>query len=200
MPMLSGPLPASLWEQLAKYLHLLSRWNQKMNLTAIRNPQELVEVHLAECLRCAQRLPQGIQTLLDFGSGAGLPGIPIQLARPEIAVTLTESQSKKSAFLQEAVRVLGMHQSHVYAGRVEAMPAEQCFDVVTLRAVDQMEQILPAAIERVAQGGWCVVLTTEMQMQAIRGATPELAWQVGDTISGSMQRILLLGQRTIETH
>ncbi|MGC9292174.1 MAG: 16S rRNA (guanine(527)-N(7))-methyltransferase RsmG [Acidobacteriaceae bacterium] len=189
------PLPSGIWEQLAAYLELLLRWNQRMDLTAVRQPQELAQVHLAESLRCAQLLPPGTATLLDFGSGAGLPGVPIQLARPEIAVTLAESQTKKAMFLQEVVRVLGLRQTTVHAGRVEAMPARQCFDAVVLRAVDQMEKALPLAAVRIAEGGWCAVFTTEAQAGAIRARLPEIVWLAGDRVPGSAQRILLSGQR-----
>ncbi len=188
-------LSAEIWKQLAIYVDLLYRWNQRMNLTAVRDPEELAAVHLGECLRCAQLLPAGIASLLDFGSGAGLPGIPIQLTRPEIAVTLAESQGKKAGFLREAVRVLGQKQATVYAGRVEAIPATQRFDAVTLRAVDAMELALPAAAERVAPGGWCVVLTTEAQAEPVRALLPEMAWQTEAALPGSKQRVVLLGQR-----
>ena len=191
----ASSLPANLWEQLAAYVNLLYRWNQRMNLTAVRQPQELAQVHLAECLRCAQLLPPGIATLLDFGSGAGLPGIPIQLARPEISVTLAESQLKKATFLREAARVLGLQQTTVYAGRVEAMPAAQTFDAVTLRAVDQMDKALPAAAQRVARGGWCAVLTTAAQAPAVRALLPGPTWQERESLPGSTQRVVLLGQR-----
>ena len=98
-------------------------------------------------------------TLLDFGSGAGLPGIPIAIVRPDIRVTLGESQRKKAAFLREAVRVLSLP-SEVYDGRIENMPTSRVFDAVTLRAVDKMAEACRTAIERVAPGGWLVVFAT----------------------------------------
>ena len=91
-----------------EYLALILRWNSRMNLTAIRDEEEILARHFVESIACAQHFPEGIGTLLDFGSGAGFPGIPIALCRPEIAVTLAESQSKKAAFLQETVRILGL--------------------------------------------------------------------------------------------
>ena len=96
----------ALLEQLSAYLDLLVRWNTRLNLTAIREPEEIVERHFGESLFTARHLPSG-ETLLDFGSGAGFPGLPIQLALPWLRVTLAESQKKKSSFLREAVRVLG---------------------------------------------------------------------------------------------
>lgn len=188
-------LPTDIWEKLAAYVELLGRWNQRMNLTAVRDPRQWVELHVAECLRCAQQIPPGVMALLDFGSGAGLPGIPIALARPEITVTLAESQQKKATFLREAVRVLHLPQSAVCSGRVEEMTAGRVFDVVALRAVDQMERALPAAVRRVASGGWCTVLTTEPEVESLQRALPEVLWGEADRIPGSRQRVILLGQK-----
>src|SRR5450755_2883251 len=95
-------------EKFESYLALLLRWNSRVNLTATRDEDGILKRHFVESIACAEALPSGIVTLLDFGSGGGLPGIPIALCRPEITVTLAESQGKKAAFLQEAVRVLGI--------------------------------------------------------------------------------------------
>src|SRR6185369_12464 len=114
------------------YLELILRWNARTNLTAVRDPEGIIQRHFLESIACARMLPVGIATLLDFGSGAGLPGIPIALCRPEIAVTLAESQGKKAAFLREAVRGLELNPA-VFAGRAESLPTQ--FDCVTLRAV-----------------------------------------------------------------
>ncbi len=140
------------------YLELLQKWNSKLNLTAIRSPEEILRRHFVECIFCARNLPEGIATLLDFGSGAGFPGIPIALCRPEIQVTLAESQAKKAAFLREAGRVLGLA-TEVYGGRAEAMTAQ--FDAVAMRAVDKMAVAVPAAIGRLKAGGRLILLVGE---------------------------------------
>ena len=132
--------------QLATYLELILKWNARTNLTAIRTPGEIVRRHFGESLFAGIHLGD-CATLLDFGSGAGFPGIPIQLLRPDVAVTLAESQSKKAAFLREAVRSLGLS-SEVWAKRVEEMPSNRRFDVVTLRAVDTMEAAVREAATR----------------------------------------------------
>jgi 16S rRNA (guanine527-N7)-methyltransferase len=132
--------------QLATYLDLILKWNAKLNLTAIRTPEEVVRRHFGESLFAGAHLGP-CSTLLDFGSGAGFPGIPIRLLRPEVAVTLAESQGKKAAFLREAVRTLGLT-VEVYASRVELMPASRRFDTVTLRAVDNMESAVLQAANR----------------------------------------------------
>jgi len=176
--------PANLLPQISTYLDLLLRWNARTNLTAIRDPERIVERHFGESLFCAlqlskllpptdlssrpeaERSADGVErpassqpaTLLDFGSGAGFPGLPIQLLLPDLRVTLAESQGKKASFLREAVRTLNLPHTTVWAGRVEEMPSSQTFSGVTLRAVDKMDQALAAARPRVAPGGWLVTL------------------------------------------
>ncbi len=152
----------TLLSQLSLYLDLLLKWNARTNLTAIRDPREIVRRHFGESLFAARHLDPVTPTLLDFGSGAGFPGLPIALLRPDIQVTLAESQNKKATFLREAVRTLGLS-SEVWAARVESMPAERRFHTVTLRAVDTMEAALPVARTRIAAGiasGGCLVLLT----------------------------------------
>jgi 16S rRNA (guanine527-N7)-methyltransferase len=159
-----NPLPAGAAERFAEYYDLLERWNAKLNLTAIRKPEEVLRRHFLECIFCAQQLPGEIHTLLDYGSGGGFPGIPIVLCRPEIEVTLAESQAKKASFLREAVRILGLN-AEVYANRVEAMEKQRRFAAVTLRAVDKMEKAVLAAVDRVDRGGWLVLLANpEMEL------------------------------------
>jgi 16S rRNA (guanine527-N7)-methyltransferase len=140
-----------LYEGLERYLDLLLKWNAKTNLTAVRDEKGIVQRHFGESLFLVEHLPK-FGTLLDFGSGAGFPGIPIQLKRPSAVVTLAESQMKKASFLREAVRTL-LLAAEVWDKRVEKMPAERVFDVVTMRAVDDMPAMLPLAAARVRQGG-----------------------------------------------
>src|SRR5271156_6896151 len=128
--------PPGLYTQLSTYLDLLLKWNARTTLTAIRNPEEIVRRHFGESLFAAQRIGTP-DTLLDLGSGAGFPGLPIALLRPEIHVTLAESQNKKATFLREVVRNLKLP-TEIWAARVETMPEARLFHTVTLRAVDNM--------------------------------------------------------------
>lgn len=148
--------PATLRAQLSTYLDLLLRWNARTNLTAIRDPEEIVRRHFGESLFTATHLPPAT-TLLDFGSGAGFPGLPIQLLLPNLAVTLSESQGKKASFLREAVRILELP-TEVWSARVEAMPADRLFSIVALRAVDNMDSALSEAARRTQPGGTIAVL------------------------------------------
>jgi 16S rRNA (guanine527-N7)-methyltransferase len=155
-------LPVSLLPRLSTYLDLLLKWNARTNLTAIRDPAEIVRRHFGESLFAARHLnspdldspdldssntARGALTLLDFGSGAGFPGLPIALLRPDIHVTLAESQNKKATFLREVVRTLALS-TEVWSGRVESMPATRQFHTVTLRAVDNMTAAIAAAAPR----------------------------------------------------
>ncbi len=140
-------IPAALLPQLSTYLDLLIKWNARTNLTAIREPEEIVQRHFGESLFAARHLDLNTPTLLDFGSGAGFPGLPIALLRPDIRVTLAESQNKKATFLREAVRTLNLP-VEVWPGRVEAMPGARQFHTVALRAVDNMDAAIAAAANR----------------------------------------------------
>jgi 16S rRNA (guanine527-N7)-methyltransferase len=157
-PYLTDP-PAALLSQLSLYLDLLLKWNARTNLTAIRDPEEIVSRHFGESLFAARHLASNTPTLLDFGSGAGFPGIPIGLLRPDIQVTLAESQNKKASFLREAVRTLNLS-TEVWPSRVEEMSIDRRFHTVTLRAVDNMEAALGLAKVHVVSGGQLLLLTT----------------------------------------
>lgn len=185
------PLYPELSERFAEYLALLLRWNAKLNLTAVRQPQQIVERHFAESIYAAGQIPQITKTLLDFGSGAGLPGVPIAICRPEISVTLAESQQKKAAFLKEVVRALRL-KAEVFAGRVESMP-DRLFDVVILRAVDKMEAATQTAVAKVAPGGRLILFATRTTQDALQSGLPGLDWQSPVPIPGLAHGILLTG-------
>jgi 16S rRNA (guanine527-N7)-methyltransferase len=133
-------------------------------------------------------------TLIDFGSGAGFPGIPIALVRPEILVTLGESQAKKAAFLREAVRSLELNAS-VFDGRIEAMPPAQKFDVVTLRAVDRMAEACALAIDRLADRGALVVFATTSTEAQVRNATYGISWQDSIHLAQRKDAFLMIGRK-----
>jgi 16S rRNA (guanine527-N7)-methyltransferase len=195
-PYLVDSIEDSSINQLGSYLDLLTKWNARTNLTSIREPAEIVQQHFGESIFAGSQIAQRIApnaTLLDFGSGAGFPGLPIQILLPGLQITLAESQSKKASFLREAVRTLDLPTT-VYAGRVEDMPSAQRFDVVTLRAVDNMQAALAAAVPRLNPGGTLAVLTTEGQRAAVLAETPAILWAEAIAIPKTDQRILLLGQ------
>lgn len=188
-------IPQDALDKFEAYLALLLKWNSRINLTAIREPEGIIRRHFTECIQGAQALPVVAgATLLDFGSGAGFPGIPIAICRPEIHVTLAESQRKKAAFLREAIRVLEL-KAEVFDGRVEEMPSEQRFSFVALRAVDKMVDATALAIQRLAPEGWIVIFSTKEAGARLEAAHPELAWSTGLSMTGMSRGEILMGQR-----
>ncbi len=188
-----APLDEETAGRFGSYLSLFVRWNERLNLSAIRDEEGILSRHFVESIVVAHVLPLGIRTLLDFGSGAGLPGIPIALCRPEIAVTLAESQGKKAAFLQEAVRELGIS-TKVHAGRAEALRA--VFDCVVLRAVDRMPKAVAAAVGLVGPAGWLALMATGTEIASLRSAAgAEILWSEPVILPSANDRILALGQR-----
>jgi 16S rRNA (guanine527-N7)-methyltransferase len=175
------------------YLSLILRWNSRMSLTAIRDEEGILSRHFVESIACARALPGGIHTLLDFGSGAGLPGIPIALCRPEITVTLSESQGKKAAFLQEAVRVVGIS-AKVHASRAEELGI--AFDCVVLRAVERMPRAVEAATRLVRPAGWLALMATGVSAAVLHAAAgPGFSWDAPVLLPGGINRQFSLGQR-----
>lgn len=177
------------------YLSLIRRWNARMNLTAIRESGAIASRHFVESIACAQSLPEGIGSLLDFGSGAGLPGIPITLCRREIAVTLAESQTKKAAFLQEVVRTLELN-CRIWPRRAEEIIDR--FDCVTMRAVDRMEQAVAAGAQLVRSGGWLAILTTHAKLSQIQAyAGGEFHWSAPISLPSSEGRLIAIASKLV---
>jgi len=175
------------------YLSLILRWNSRINLTAIRDQEGILSRHFVESIACARALPAGIATLLDYGSGAGFPGIPIALCCPEISVTLAESQGKKAAFLQEAIRILGIS-CKVLAQRAELQAAQ--FDCVTLRAVERMQLAVQAAAQLVRPGGWLALMTTRAEIARLQvEAGDPFTWPNVVPLPGE-DLVLALGERS----
>ncbi len=179
--------PENLLNQLSTYLDLLLKWNSRTNLTAIRDPEEIVRRHFGESLFAAQHLGNP-NTLLDLGSGAGFPGLPIALLHPEIHVTLAESQNKKATFLREVVRTLNLS-IEIWPARAESLPPTRQFHTVTLRAVDNMAAALAAAAPRATHQ---LLLLTSALPTLPHSFTPEAPIPVPNTQSN----ILLRATRT----
>jgi 16S rRNA (guanine527-N7)-methyltransferase len=158
-------LPAGARERLLEYVALLVKWNRTYSLTAIRDPLAMVAHHLLDSLSVLPHLPLAGEAgrLADAGSGAGLPGIPIAIARPGWRVALAESSQKKCAFLRQAVIELALGNVEVHEGRVEAWRPEPLFDVVISRAFAALEAFIAACRHLVARGG---------VLAAMRGAAP----------------------------
>jgi len=187
------PLNGELEARFFAYISLFLRWNQRINLGSFHHEDEIIDRHIIESIIVARRLPARIASLLDYGSGGGLPGIPIALCRPEIAVTLAESQSRKAAFLQEAVRVLNLS-AQVWAKRAETLRV--VFDCVILRAVDRMPIAVARATQLVSPNGWLALMTTDADAGQLKTkAGPDFCWERPLRLSGSESRLLVLGHK-----
>lgn len=137
--------------KLVHYLELIAKWNKVYNLTAVRDINEMVSTHLLDSLAVAPYV--SADSLLDVGSGAGLPGIPLALLNPERPCTLLDSNQKKCAFMQQAVIELGLRRVEVVCARVETWTPLRPFDVVISRAYASLTDFVQAAAICCAPGG-----------------------------------------------
>jgi len=202
--------------QVSSYLDVLLRWNARMNLTAVRQLEEIITRHFGESFFAAAHLypphqvpqPENPQ-LIDVGSGAGFPGLPIKLFAPSLALTLVESNHRKATFLREVVRALALGDVEILAARLEALlprhphqpPAisqkpSATHLTVTLRAVEHFETILPIAArlltESVASGRLALLIGAAQAARA-RQLLPNFVWSDPAPIPQSASRILLIG-------
>ncbi len=138
-------------DRLGAYLDLLARWNQAYNLTAVRDPDEMIDRHIADCLAIVPHLPAG--ALADLGSGAGLPGLVVAIAEPARPVFLVESNGKKARFLREAKRSLGLTAVTVVEARAEAPHPAQPVPVVTARALAELAELARLATPWLGRDG-----------------------------------------------
>ena len=205
-------------EQVSTYLDLLLKWNARINLTSVRQPEEIVTRHFGESFFTARHLfpspvviPSerdradakeresrhlGFVNLIDLGSGAGFPGLPIKLYAPALAVTLIESNNKKAMFLREVLRALTLTYIDVFPGRAETFPGTAA--VVTLRAVEKHQQALAAAARLVPRGGRLALLLGGRQATGTQGLLPGFSWDPPINLPGSSARVLLIGRRSDE--
>jgi 16S rRNA (guanine527-N7)-methyltransferase len=203
-PAAGGEASAALTEtqvrHFSTYLDLLLRWNSRVNLTSVREPEDIVTRHFGESLFAARCLiPQNDQgpmtndSLADFGSGAGFPGLPIKIWAPELEVQLIESNQKKATFLREVIRALGLKSAEVFSGR--AQDFQEQADIVTLRAVEKFERSLAAAASLVSSGGQLALLIGGGQVTRTREVEPSFRWQEPRPIPLSSNRVLLIGRK-----
>ncbi len=156
----------ALTPRLLDYLVLLAKWNNTYNLTAIRDPQRMVSLHLLDSLamqRHVAALARDGAALADLGTGPGLPGIPLAIANPGLRVTLVESNGKKARFLREAVRQLGLGNARVAESRAEALDEPAAYDALTARALATLADIVEVGGHLLKPGG---------ELLAMKGAVP----------------------------
>jgi 16S rRNA (guanine527-N7)-methyltransferase len=145
--------------KLSQYIALLDKWNRTHNLTAIRDPAQMVTHHLLDSLAVLAHLPKLARLrVLDIGSGGGLPGIPLAIVKPDWRVVLLDSNHKKAAFLRQAAIELGLANVEVCAERVQDYDVTLLFDVVISRAFSDLATFATLARRLVAPGGRLVAM------------------------------------------
>ena len=184
-------------DQILAYLHLLLRWNEKINLTAIRNPEECVMRHFGESLFVAKHL-QLHGDLLDIGSGAGFPGLALKILFPALFVTLLEPVTKKRAFLKEAARVCGFSQVEVRGEHLEELASATptpAFDVATMRAVGNLDLLVPLAAKCLKPKGSLLLWLTQDQAPQVANTPSGLTWTDPLPIPLTRQGIICRGTK-----
>jgi 16S rRNA (guanine527-N7)-methyltransferase len=186
--------------KIATYLALLLKWNQKISLTSVRSPEDLIARHFGESFFVASLAPfEG--ELLDIGSGAGFPGLALKIILPDLRVTLLEPVAKKRAFLKEVARACEFRDLEVRGERLEDFAPKlgpQKFNAATCRAVGHLEALIPLAADCLEDGGTlCLWLTTKQAQQVCSLAT--LLWREPAPIPASHSRVILIGQKQSAT-
>ena len=183
--------------QVLAYLDLLLRWNQKINLTAIRDPETCVARHFGESLFLAKQAELH-GTLLDIGSGAGFPGLALKIVFPALAVTLLEPVAKKRAFLKEAARTCDFDKVDARRERLEELVRtipQPSFDSATSRAVGKHERLVPLAAQCLKPGGRIFLWLTRDQAASLVRVECKLTWEEPLPIPLSRNGVILPGQR-----
>jgi 16S rRNA (guanine527-N7)-methyltransferase len=157
---LGRELPSSAIDQIVNYLELLTLWQRTTRLVGSSDVQWMVDNLVLDSLLFAKVLPNGTSRLLDFGSGAGVPGIPLAIALPDIDVTLVESRRKRASFLAQAIRQLDLSRTRVVHDRLteESLPPEllNVFDAVVMRCSGELGSVLPIVMRLVRPGGFVI--------------------------------------------
>jgi 16S rRNA (guanine527-N7)-methyltransferase len=183
---------------ISTYINLLLKWNARINLTAVRSPEEIVSRHFGESFFAAEILRSQalVQRGIDLGSGAGFPGIPIAMSMPDAGFVLIESQQKKATFLKEVIFALGLRNITVFAGRAEDYPKSA--ELVTMRAVERFEKTLPIAARLAEPGGRIALMIGAAQVDQATELAKDVKWQQPIHVPGGHSRILLVGTKEIK--
>ncbi len=162
-------------DNMIAYLTLLSKWNSVYNLTAIRDPKEMVRQHLLDSLSAAPAFKDA-KNILDVGAGGGLPGMMLAITYPQAKVSMIDTVSKKTAFLTQAKTELGLKNVTVHTGRVEALQVRDAFDVITSRAFSELVNFVNWSGHLLAEGGQFIAMKGVQSQQEMDNLPP--GWHV----------------------
>jgi len=152
---------------LLAFIKLIQKWNKAYNLTAVREPLEMVDLHLLDSLAILPHLPNG--RIADIGTGAGIPGIPLAICRPDCHFTLVDSNSKKTRFVQQAVLELKLANVEVIHARVEQLKPAESFDAVLTRAFASLPDIVRLTGHLLAEDGVLLAMKGQTQSDDLAG-------------------------------
>jgi len=152
-------------EKLKQYVDLLSRWNKTYNLTAVRNPAEMIPLHIFDSLVVASYI-RGTHCL-DVGSGAGLPGIPLAIMQPDRHFTMLDTNGKKTRFIQQAIIELGLKNAGVVQSRVESWQAPQPYEAIISRAFSSIVDFVNGCSELLADNGTLYAMKGQFPVQEL---------------------------------
>ena len=189
-------------ERLTAYYELLARWNRKINLTSIENVDEAIDRLLLEPLVATRYVPMTANLMMDVGSGGGSPAIPLKLAVPRLSLTMVEVKARKSAFLREAIRQLGLEDTRVENARYEELLARpelhEAHDLVSLRAVRTEARVLTSLQAFLAPSGVILLFRGPSGPQAPAALVPPLEWTATYPLVETLQsRLTILTKREI---
>lgn len=177
-------------ERLIAFYELLSRWNRKINLTALDEADAAIDRLLLEPVIAARHIPVSARSLMDVGSGGGSPAIPLKLCVPRLALTMVEVKARKSAFLHEAIRHLELTNTTVETSRYEELLARpelhESFDVLSLRAV-RVESEALTSLQAFVKPGGCLFLFRGPGGPDAPDFLPPLEWSATHSLVGSLQ-------------
>jgi 16S rRNA (guanine527-N7)-methyltransferase len=190
-----APVDGELCEALRTYIVTLRLWNEKIALTTIADPVEILRLHFGESFFAASVAGMTKGRVADIGTGAGFPGIPFRMVLPSIAVTLIEPIAKKTAFLHEIVRKLALSDIDIIRCRMEDAPADVAdLDYISARALGGYEELLVWSEMRLSQNGKVVLLVGEKEAAKL-ASSPRWRWDSPVKIPNSKSRLVLLGEK-----
>ena len=178
-----------------QYTRILQHWNEKLNLTAIKDPLEILHRHFCESMYAAVAVPINSGRLADIGSGPGFPGLPLKILRPELQLVLVESNIKKGTFLAEVIRELGLLNARVLISRYEELGEELApLDFVCSRAVGEFGPFLDWAASDVVSAGRVILWIGGRDLDEARKSV-QWDWQEPIAVPQSLRRYLLVGSK-----
>ncbi len=188
-------LNAAQMAQVREYIRVLLQWNQKISLTSVVDPSEVLARHFGESMFAVQFLDSPDCRLSDIGSGAGFPGLAIKLLAPGLEVILVEANQKKAAFLSHVISVLQLDRATVTNARYEALPISiPSFDVICCRAVGKLSSLLQWAERSLSAAGQVILWLGEADARSVV-MFPGWSWQPPVPVPRSNRRFLSIGRR-----